>query len=183
MTVQDKIFFIPQIHITIPQPLLSGLGVEVRLKPRKRSNPRPLMPGMTALFYSLLDPMQALAVQAHGGTAEGLVVHQLGHVLFVGGLLFLLNRLRRLKTSDYGGFEFKLFLWLIILWNALAFHEHWYQETINPDKFIRTAGKISGFIISTPLDALYYFSRMDHLLLLPAFLFLMAALNKWRKQG
>jgi len=130
-----------------------------------------------------LDPAQAWAVQGHEGANEGLVVHQIGHVLFVGGLFFLLNRLRRLTTNDYGGIEFKWFLWLIILWNVLAFHEHWYQATVNPDKFIRTAGKITGFIISTPLDALYYFSRMDHLLLLPAFLFLMVALNKWRKLG
>lgn len=152
------------------------------MTPHKSRNLSPLVPCL-AVLYSFLGPGQAWAVQSHAGAAEGLVVHQIGHVLFVCGLLFLLNRLRRLTTSDYGGFEFKLFLWLIILWNALAFHEHWYQESVNPDKFIRTAGKITGFIISTPLDALYYFSRMDHLLLLPAFLCLMAALNKWRRQG
>lgn len=134
-----------------------------------------------AVFCLLLDPAQAWAVQGHKEAAEGLVVHQIGHVLFVCGLFFLLARLRRLPAT-YGGVEFKLFLWLIILWNALAFHEHWYQETVNPDKFIRAAGKITGFVISTPWDALYYFSRMDHLLLLPAFLCLMAALNKWRNQ-
>jgi len=151
------------------------------LKHPQHRDPLPLIPHLTFLFCSLLDPIPAWAVQGHEGANEGLVVHQIGHVLFIFGLLFLLNRLRRLTTNDYGGVEFKLFLWLIILWNALAFHEHWYQGIINPDKFIRTADKITGFIISTPLDALYYFSRMDHLLLLPAFLFLMAALNKWRK--
>jgi hypothetical protein len=33
------------------------------------------------------------------------------------------------------------------------------------------------------MDALFYFSRLDHLLLLPAFLCLLAALLKWRKQA
>lgn len=134
------------------------------------------------MLCSFLAPASAWAVQSHSGAEEGLVIHQMGHVLFIGGLLFLLARLRRLTTSDYGGFEFKLFLCLIILWNALAFHEHWYQGTVSPDRFIRASGKITGFIISTPLDALYYFSRLDHLLLVPAFLCLMAALNKWRDQ-
>lgn len=151
------------------------------MKPRKDSKLLSFIPCLIVLCL-LFAPAQAWAVQSHGGAEEGLVVHQIGHVLFICGLLFLLNRLRRLKNSDYGGVEFKLFLWLIILWNLLAFHEHWYQGTVNPDKFIRTADKITGFIISTPLDALYYFSRLDHLLLLPAFLCLMAALNKWRNQ-
>jgi hypothetical protein len=141
-----------------------------------------LMSCLVFLAGTLLDPAQAWAVQGHEGANEGLVVHQIGHVLFIGGLLFLLNQLRRLPIT-YGGIEFKWFLWLIILWNTLAFHEHWYKATVDPAKFIRTAGRTTAFIISTPLDALYYFSRMDHLLLLPAFLCLMVALNKWRKLG
>jgi two-component system, cell cycle response regulator CpdR len=46
-----------------------------------------LLPAL--LSFILADPAQA--VQSHGGP-EGMVVHQLGHVLFAGGMLFLLVR-------------------------------------------------------------------------------------------
>ena len=38
-------------------------------------------------------------------------------------------------------------------------------------------------MISGPVDVLFYFSRLDHLLLLPAFLCLLTALTKWRKHS
>lgn len=141
-----------------------------------------LMLCLIFLSGAFLDPAQAWAVQSHGGD-EGLVVHQIGHVLFAFGMLFLLHRLHRSAIKNSGWFEFKCFLWLVIAWNILTFYEHWHRELLDPDKFIRTADKITAFTISTPLDGLFYFSNLDHLLLLPAFLCLMAALNKWRKQG
>lgn len=135
-----------------------------------------------AWLLSLLIPINAWAVQQHGG-AEGLVAHEIGHILFISGMLFLLYRLRRPATSGYGWFEFKLFLVLIILWNVLTFYGHWHQEVLNPDKYIRLHGKITGFKMNGLIDGLFYLSRLDHLLLLPAFLCLMFALLKWRKQG
>lgn len=142
----------------------------------------PLISGLVFLLGALLAPLSAWAVQSHGGE-EGLVAHQIGHVLFVFGMLFLLHRLRRSAIKGSGWLEFKLFLWLIIAWNLLTFYEHWHRELLAPDKYVRAAGRISGFIVSTPLDGLFYFSNLDHLLLLPAFICLMAALYKWRKQG
>lgn len=140
------------------------------------------------LFLALLlgRPDPAWAVQLHGGP-EGLITHELGHLLFLFGMAFLLYRMgqpeTRKLTRGSGWLAFKLSIWLIILWNVLAFYGHWHQELISPDKFVRTGGKISAFIISRPLDLLFYFSRLDHLLLLPAFLCLLLALRKWRQQG
>ena len=94
----------------------------------------------------------------------------------------LLSHPKWRRVLGFGWFEFKLFLWLIILWNILTFYGHWHHELINPKQYITTDGRITGFIISGPLDALFYFSRLDHLILLPAFLCLMAALIKWREQ-
>lgn len=138
--------------------------------------------GAVFLVACFAMPASAWAVQQHGG-AEGLVSHQIGHILFIAGMLFLLYRMQRPSTSGYGWFEFKLFLVFIVLWNMLTFYGHWHQELIDPQKYIRLDGKISGFKISSPVDALFYFSRLDHLLLLPAFICLLTALFKWRKQG
>jgi len=137
-----------------------------------------------ALFFlvPLLLPHAAWAVQQHGG-AEGLVSHQIGHFLFISGMFYLLYRLHLFSPSGSGWFEFKLFVWLIICWNFLTFYGHWHQELIDPAKFLRTDGSTTGFIISGPMDVLFYFSRLDHLLLLPAFLCLLMALTKWRKHS
>lgn len=130
----------------------------------------------------LLFPRAALAVQQHGG-AEGLVAHQLGHLLFIFGMFYLLYRIHRSSCRGSGWAEFKLFVWLIIGWNFLTFYGHWHNELIDQAQFLRVNGKTNGFMISGPTDVLYYFSRLDHLVLVPAFLCLLAALSKWRKQA
>ncbi|MCL7488161.1 MAG: hypothetical protein M8357_08320 [Desulfobulbaceae bacterium] len=132
------------------------------------------------LFVALLLPQAAWAVQQHGG-AEGLVSHQIGHLLFIFGMFFLLYRLHISVQSGPGWREFKLFVWLIICWNFLTFYGHWHREFIDPAKLLTMNGKTTGFMISGPMDLLFYFSRLDHLLLVPAFLFLLMALTRWRK--
>lgn len=133
-----------------------------------------------SLAAGLLFPEASWAVQQHGG-AEGLVSHQLGHFLFIAGMFFLLYRLHRFPHRSPGWTEFIVFTWLIIGWNLLTFYGHWHRELIDPAKFISNGDRTSAFIISGPLDILFYFSRLDHLILLPAFFFLLAALVKWRK--
>jgi len=132
------------------------------------------------VFFLVFCPASAWAVQHHGG-AEGLAAHEIGHFLFIVGMFFLLYRLYRGHVSGPGWFEFRAFLWLIILWNILTFCGHLQWEFMSADKFIHTDGRITAFTISTPGDVFFYFSRLDHLLSLPAFVFLAAALHKWRK--
>ena len=134
------------------------------------------------LFLPIFFPQISWAVQQHRG-AEGLVSHQVGHFLFIIGMFYLLYRLQVSSPKGTGWFEFKLFVWLIIGWNFLTFYGHWHRELINPVKILSTGGKTTGFVISGPMDALFYFSRLDHLLLVPAFLCLLAALMKWRKRA
>ena len=132
------------------------------------------------LLIPMLFPHSALAVQQHGG-AEGLVSHQIGHFLFICGMFFLLYRLHVSSPKGPGWKEFRLFVWLIICWNFLTFYSHWHHELIDPAKLLQENGHTAGFMISSPMDVLFYFSRLDHLLLLPAFLCLLIALAKWRK--
>lgn len=138
------------------------------------------------LFFLLFLPERTWAVQQHGGI-EGMVAHELGHLLFLFGMVFLLYRMNhpatRLLTRGSGWVEFRLFIWLIILWNVMTFYGHWHEEVISADKFILTGGIKSAFLISRPLDVLFYLSRLDHLVLLPAFFCLLLALRKWRRAG
>ena len=136
-----------------------------------------LLSASIALFA---DPLPAFAVQQHGG-AEGLVSHQIGHVLFISGMAYLLYRIYNLGIRRPAWLEFKIFLWLIILWNTQTFTGHWMMEIIGPGKFIKQGLHVTEFIVTDPFDVYFYFTRLDHLLLVPSFIFLFLALRKWRR--
>jgi hypothetical protein len=132
-----------------------------------------------ALIFLIANP--AMALQSHGGI-EGLAAHQIGHFLFAVGMGYLLFRLYQLKIHQAGWLEFKIFLWLIIAWNITTFSGHWMNEFVNPEKFIKADGITIAFSIQNFSDFYFYLTRLDHLLLVPSFLFLLLALRKWRLQ-
>lgn len=136
---------------------------------------------MSALTVALVSTNPAWAVQAHGG-AEGLVSHQIGHILFVFGMGYLLFRLHFLQMIGQGWREFKAFLWAIIGWNVLTFSGHWLHEVVSPEKFILLDGKTTAFSVTNFSDAYFYLTRLDHLVLVPALVFLLLAIRKWRVQ-
>jgi hypothetical protein len=129
----------------------------------------------------MLWPSSVLAVQGHGG-AEGLVAHQIGHVFFVMGISYLLYKIYKGRFKDLGWFEFKSFLWLLICWNLLTFTGHWMREAVTPDQFVMDDGRIIGMTVDGAWDFLFYLTRLDHLLMVPAFFLLFLALRKWRRQ-
>lgn len=132
----------------------------------------------TLVFILAVNP--AWAVQAHGGS-EGLVAHQIGHLLFIIGMIYLLFRLYTNRQKKTGWFEFKAFLWLLIVWNIVTFSGHWMNEFIDNEKFIKAGARTLAFSVESNLDAFYYLTRLDHLILVPAFTLLLLALKKWRK--
>lgn len=134
------------------------------------------------IFVSLiLLSTNSWAVQAHGG-AEGLVSHQIGHVLFIVGMGYLLFRLSFIQGKGPGWLEFHVFLWIIIGWNLLTFSGHWMNESVAPEKFIKSDGNVLYFSVTNFSDAYFYLTRLDHLFLVPSFIFLLLALRKWRLQ-
>lgn len=134
--------------------------------------------GLLAIVFSAAP---VWAVQTHGGS-EGLVVHQIGHILFIVGMAYLLFRLYRIELKGAGWTEFKAFLWLAVLWNLLTLSGHFLNEFVATDKFQKAGSYTVSFTINSSLDLFYYLSRLDHLVLVPAFLFLLLALRKWRVQ-
>lgn len=135
----------------------------------------------TALIFlaMALSAPPAWAVQAHGGS-EGLVSHQIGHLLFTIGMGYLVLRLRSMRQSSSGWFEFKIFIWLLIVWNVVTFSGHWMNEYVENEKFIKDHANTLSFTIENLFDAIYYLTRLDHLILVPSLAFLLIALRKWR---
>lgn len=128
----------------------------------------------------MLQTGPAWAVQEHGG-AEGLVAHQLGHSLFVIGMGYLLFRLHSLRQAGRGWREFKIFLWSLIAWNVVTFSGHWMQEFVPKGQFVTSHAGTVSFTVASLFDAFYYLTRLDHLILVPSFVFLLLALRKWRQ--
>jgi hypothetical protein len=137
-----------------------------------------LILGLASMLLNLAVATPARAVQFHGGS-EGLVAHQLGHLLFIVGMAYLLSHLGRLGLAGPGWKSFRGFLWTIIAWNLLTFSGHWLDNRISPDQFLTSGGRISAFDINNFTDAYFFLTRLDHLLLVPAFVLLMLALQSW----
>lgn len=133
--------------------------------------------GQTAIL--LIPAAQAYGVQSHSGT-EGLVSHLLGHLLFTLAMVVLFLRLLRSKIQGPGWSEFKWFLAMIISWNVLTFSGHWMEQVVRAEQFVRHNNRITAFHINSFFDLVFYLTRLDHLLLVPAFVLLLLAIRNWR---
>jgi hypothetical protein len=127
----------------------------------------------------LLWATPAPAIQTHDGM-EGLVSHQFGHILFIFGMTTLLVSIFRRRLKGPGWAQFKTFLFLAGSWNLITFAGHWLNGSMAPEYFIYVNDRLSGFQITGLSSTLFYLSNLDHLLLVPAFLFLLLALLQWR---
>lgn len=130
--------------------------------------------------FLIFSAIPAQAVQLHGGL-EGLVVHQIGHILFAGGMLFLIIIGRLNHWRGAGWDRFRCFLGLTVLWNVLTFTGHWLRLLVDDGKFVRLGGKVVGFRVDSFADIVFYLASLDHLLLLPALLCLAVALRQWKQ--
>jgi hypothetical protein len=167
--------------LIILQENLTWFGRTALLKAFMKSNLSKLYKLGCCLTFALTSwAGPAFAVQQHGG-AEGLVSHQVGHILFIAGMSYLLYRVYNNSIRGRGWFEFKAFLWLIILWNFLTFSGHWMREIVEPEKFLKEGAQVTAFAVTDSFDTFFYLTRLDHLLLVPSFIFLFFALQKWRR--
>lgn len=139
--------------------------------------------GLPVLFLTfillLICAGPAFAVQTHGGS-EGLVAHQIGHLLLIAACVILVFHSRRL-LAEPGWRHFRLFLLLLIAWNLLTFVGHGLDEVIPSSRFLLDEGRRVGMLLTGPDDLLFYLTRLDHLLLVPAFWFLWRATEGWRR--
>lgn len=133
---------------------------------------------LATLAVVALAPNTALAVQPHGG-AEALVAHQLGHALFAAGLIYVLLARGATRWARAGRRQYRAFLILTIAWNVLAFTGHSLATTIRERQIVRGAGGPEAFVARDALDWVYYLTRLDHLVLVPALALLLVALLRW----
>jgi len=132
----------------------------------------------------LLVAEPAFATQAHNAP-EGLYAHQLAHIFFIVSMGVLIYWLRERKLVQAVGWRYIQYAALFfILWNLDAFSVHLLEEQISvievqridPWKISITASNHSSALIW-----LYYAAKLDHLLCVPALLFLYFGLRRLLK--
>ena len=133
----------------------------------------------------LLFTEPAFATQAHSAP-EGLYAHQLAHIFFIFsmGVLIYWLRARQLVQSD--GWRYIQYAALFfILWNLDAFFVHLLEEqlaVLNVQRISFWKININAASQSKALVWLYYAAKLDHLLCVPALLFLYFGLRRLLKE-
>ncbi len=137
------------------------------------------------LMIVLLFADRAGATQIHPAV-EGYYVHQIGHLFFIISMGILVYWLRKRGLTSTAGWRWIQYSALFfILWNMDAVMVHFLDES----NIIETV-KLGGWshyvrpVRGHPAAALfYYLGRMDHLLCVPAIVFLYLGLRKLLKQA
>lgn len=136
---------------------------------------------LLAVLCLILWPASAWATQTHGGL-EGLYVHQLAHLFFAFsmGLLIFWLRKRRLTVSvgwryiQYAAFFF-------IAWNIDTMTSHWLLEQSGLID-VRNIAALKMHVVTAEgwrwLSQVYYLTKLDHLLCVPALIFLFLGLRR-----
>jgi hypothetical protein len=126
-------------------------------------------------------PVPAHATQAHGGI-EGVVVHQMAHIVFVGAMALLIYWLRQHRLVLHPGWRrIQYAAIFFLLWNANAFIVHFLEEQVD----ILDLAQIGPWrlrILAQPAFEwaawLYYVVKLDHLLCVPAMVCLYGGLKR-----
>ena len=130
------------------------------------------------LLLLLGQTENAWALQSHG-SPEGIYVHQIAHVLFMGALAYLYWHTRRSQVLVSKGWKYlRLFCILLFCWNLLAFVGHEAFKFLTPEDYIDKGSWKEQ--LAAPLSfikVLYFITKMDHFLNVPALLALVISLR------
>jgi hypothetical protein len=128
----------------------------------------------------LCQPSAAWAIQAHGGV-EGVYAHQMAHLFFAFSMGLLIYWLRKRRLVSLRGWRYIQYAALcFIFWNGDAFLGHWLEEQSGLVAYQRiglmhiSLSMAQGYEWVGPL---YYLVKLDHLLCVPALMFLFLGLR------
>jgi len=138
-----------------------------------------------ALFLGLAYPGSVFATQLHA-SSEGIITHQVGHIFFLFSMVVLIFTIRDKHLDMEKGWRLIQYsAFFFILWNLDALTAHFLDNQIQVVKtqtlsFDRMLIEVDGG--SPALVWTYFFLKMDHLLCVPAMLFLYLGLSRLVKE-
>lgn len=142
--------------------------------------------GLMAILIWLFQPAAVYATQMHGGP-EGLFVHQFAHLFFIFSMGLLIYWLRKRGLVSRRSWRYIQYAAVFfIVWNLDAVFSHWLLEQSG---FIEVEDIQGMHMRVTTLEGfewlaeIYYLSKLDHLLCVPAMLFLLLGLRRLYKSS
>ncbi len=136
---------------------------------------------LVALAGLFCDARTVFATQGHGAP-EGLYAHQFAHIFFIvsmGILIYWLRSRRLVKDSGWRFIQYSALFF--ILWSIDTFLVHLLDEQFDLIRVTRIGNwqlEIVDPFGGNALGVFYYFAKLDHLLCVPALLFLYAGLRR-----
>ena len=128
----------------------------------------------------IMFPATVAATQGHSGV-EGVHVHQLAHFFFIfsmGTLIYWIRKRELVREKGWRYLQYSAFFF--ILWNIDAFTVHLLDEQLHAVVVSRETPlhiRISTMEGLEWIKPFYYLAKLDHLLCVPAILFLYFALK------
>ena len=154
-----------------------------RQTPRNRSIIKRMFPPallVLPLLIALCAPGEALALQVHS-EPEGVYVHQMAHLHYIFALSYFLWDIRRTSFTGRGWRYLQIFCFLMICWNVIAFVGHLSGIALDPQALEQTDCYLQTRLLSpfTLNTSLYFITKLDHLIYVPALFFLFLGLRSF----
>jgi hypothetical protein len=145
-----------------------------------------ILPVGAIILLQLANPVPAFATQGHGGI-EGVYVHQLAHLFFIVSMAVLIYWLRTHKLVIITGWRFIQYAaFFLILWNADAMLVHALDDQFDVVQVQRIGTWRMRLTAPYPhqvVQSIYYAAKLDHLLSVPALLFLYLGIRRLLKES
>jgi hypothetical protein len=119
-------------------------------------------------------PESAFAYIPHWDPKEGFFIRQFSYLFFLVAMLFFFYELKQEKLRQKPGFALlALASGFFALWNLDCFVGQFASLNLSDPVILEPAGVFSQkLVMNGPGVWVYYLTKLDHLLLVPAFLFL-----------
>ena len=135
------------------------------------------------LLASLLNPAPALAIIPHWDPREAFFIRQFSYLFFMLAMLYFIYELKLGKLPQQRGF--RLLVWasaFFALWNLDGFLGQLFALFYQPQVVEGTSGILGQRLGMTGFGHwVTYFTKLDHLLLVPAFVFFYLGLKAFRR--
>jgi hypothetical protein len=125
--------------------------------------------GFLVLFFFFPHP--AFAYIPHLSPKEGLFIRQFSYLFFMVAMVFFYFELNQEKLKQYRGLRFLSWASLLFaLWNLNCFIGQFLTLNLDVSPVLGSAGSLTQQVpMSNILDWFYYITKLDNLLLVPAF--------------
>jgi hypothetical protein len=147
---------------------------------KKKFNIQLILKSLQAMVAAglILIPLDAYATQLHA-SSEGIITHQMGHLFFLFSMVALIFTITGKSLDKQKGWRFIQYsAFFFILWNLDAIAAHFFDNQIYAVKIENLSlGQIRVVSQSEFLAWVYYVLKLDHLLCVPAMLFLYGGLS------